>query len=216
MRKNFGADLKIIVVGNAGTGKTSFVNRWTKNVFNETYKATIVSEFGYKILNINDVIYRIQLWDLAGQDKNTCITKIFCKDAHGVLIIADCTDKNSLLETAKWKASIDENSKFMDGTELPSILIENKCDLLSEDGTNSIEELKEYAKKNKFISSFRTSAKENINVKESIEYLINEIIKKMNNISPDYMRLLSETKTNDSIKLDNKNKKEKPVKKECC
>jgi small GTP-binding protein len=65
--KNFRNDLKIIVVGNSGTGKTSFVNKWTKNTFSETYKATIVSEFGYKIFEFKGKFYRIQLWDLAGR-----------------------------------------------------------------------------------------------------------------------------------------------------
>ncbi len=68
-KKNFRSDLKIIVIGNAGTGKTSFVNKWTKNTFSDTYKATIVSEFGYKIFEYAGRVYRIQLWDLAG--KNT-------------------------------------------------------------------------------------------------------------------------------------------------
>lgn len=63
---NMPSDLKIIVVGNSGTGKTSFVNKWTKNIYNETYKATIMSEFGYKIYNHNGKIYKIQLWDIAG------------------------------------------------------------------------------------------------------------------------------------------------------
>lgn len=66
-KKNIRGDLKIIVIGTAGTGKTSFVNKWTKNIFNENYKATIVSEFGFKIVEINGKIYRIQLWDLAGK-----------------------------------------------------------------------------------------------------------------------------------------------------
>jgi small GTP-binding protein len=65
--KNFRNDLKIIVIGNAGTGKTSFVNKWTKNTFNETYKATIVSEFGYKIYEYKGKVYKIQIWDLAGK-----------------------------------------------------------------------------------------------------------------------------------------------------
>jgi Ras-related protein Rab-7A len=64
--KSFGTDLKIIVVGNSGTGKTSFVNKWTKNNFSDVYKATIVSEFGYKIFEHDGKLYRIQLWDLAG------------------------------------------------------------------------------------------------------------------------------------------------------
>ena len=104
-QKNFGNDLKIIVVGNSGTGKTSFVNKWTKNTFSDNYKATIVSEFGYKIYNHKGKYIRIQLWDLAGiwllikgQDKNTCITKIFCKDAHGCVILSDITNPNSLNE----------------------------------------------------------------------------------------------------------------------
>ena len=47
---SFTTSLKKIVIGTSGTGKTSLVNKWTKNIFNETYKATIVSEFGSKFL----------------------------------------------------------------------------------------------------------------------------------------------------------------------
>jgi Ras and EF-hand domain-containing protein len=66
-KKTIGNNIKIIVVGNAGTGKTSFVNKWTKNTFSDNYKATIVSEFGCKIFEHKDILYRIQLWDLAGK-----------------------------------------------------------------------------------------------------------------------------------------------------
>jgi len=67
-QKNIKNDFKIIVIGNSGTGKTSFVHKWTKNTFSETYKATIVSEFGYKIFELDGKYYRIQIWDLAGKD----------------------------------------------------------------------------------------------------------------------------------------------------
>ena len=97
-KQNYRNDLKIIVIGNAGTGKTSFVNKWTKNIFSDSYKATIVSEFSYKIFEHKGKFYRIQLWDLAGQDKNTCITKIFSKDSHGCVILSDITNKFSLDE----------------------------------------------------------------------------------------------------------------------
>jgi small GTP-binding protein len=66
-KQGYGMDLKIVVIGNSGTGKTSFVNKWTKNIFSESYKATIVSEFGYKIFEHEGIFYRIQLWDLAGK-----------------------------------------------------------------------------------------------------------------------------------------------------
>ena len=53
------SDLKIIVIGSSGAGKTSYVNQWTKNIFQEEYKATIVSEFGFKCLNmrVNFIVY---------------------------------------------------------------------------------------------------------------------------------------------------------------
>ena len=92
------SDLKIIVIGPSGTGKTSYVNKWTKNIFNDKYKATIVSEFGYKIFEHEGKLYRIQLWDLGGQDKNSTITKIFAKDSHGCIIVSDTTNQDSLLE----------------------------------------------------------------------------------------------------------------------
>ena len=91
----FRSDLKIIVIGTSGTGKTSYVNKWTKNIFSDTYKATIVSEFGFKIFEQDGKLYRIQLWDLAGQDKNAMVTKIFAKDAHGCVVMSDATNTST-------------------------------------------------------------------------------------------------------------------------
>ena len=88
-------DIKIIVIGKSGTGKTSFVNKWTKNLFTDAYKATIVSEYGFKIYEHEGKYYRIQLWDIAGQDHNAKITKTFAKNAHGVIIMCDATNINS-------------------------------------------------------------------------------------------------------------------------
>jgi small GTP-binding protein len=214
MKKNLGADLKIVIVGNSGTGKTSFVNKWTKNTFSDAYKATIVSEFGYKIINLDGVIYRIQLWDLAGQDKNTCVTKIFCKDAHGAIVLSDCTDRNSLLETEKWKECIDDCSQFLDGKELPIILIENKIDLLKNQEMKQVslqeEEFREFSKKNKFTECFRTSAKEGINISESMNFLIKTIIRRLLSLGPDRLNKSNEKNT---VKL---NKKVSKKKEGCC
>jgi small GTP-binding protein len=92
------SDLKIIVIGSSGAGKTSYVNQWTKNIFQEEYKATIVSEFGFKVFEYEGKLYRIQLWDLGGQDKNSTITKIFAKDSHGCIIVTDAMKPNNLEE----------------------------------------------------------------------------------------------------------------------
>ena len=171
-------ELKIIVVGNSGTGKTSFVNKWTKNTFSENYKATIVSEFSYKIQEFKGKFYKIQLWDLAGQDQNTCITKIFSKDSHGCIVLSDITNPKSLEESIKWKNSIDDNTKFLDGDYLPSVLVRNKTDLLEGETTDDAE-VKEFADKNKFINVFKTSAKMGNGIEECMEFLITTIIDRL-------------------------------------
>ena len=94
----FGSDLKIIIIGNSGTGKTSLVNKWTKNIFDESYQATLVSTFGFKIFEVDGKLYRIQLWDLAGQDKSASITKIFARDAHGCMVVTDATVREKIGE----------------------------------------------------------------------------------------------------------------------
>ena len=176
----FRSDLKIIVIGNAGTGKTSFVNKWTKNIFNETYKATIVSEFGFKIFEDQNKLYRIQLWDLAGMDQNAMVTKIFAKDAHGCVVLCDATNRQTREETIKWKKSVDEEAVFMDGARLPCVLVENKIDLLSDyDREQDDPQLIEFAEKNGFIGAFRSSAKAGINISEAMEFLIRNIVSRM-------------------------------------
>ena len=184
MGKSSKNDIKIIVVGNSGTGKTSFVNKWIKNTFDENYKATIVSEFSYKIFDYKDKSYKIQLWDLAGMDQNICITKIFSKDSHGCVVLSDITDKKSLDISIKWKNTVDETARFLDGTNIPSILIRNKIDLLeNEDNNDDEEEMKDFCEKNSFLRCFKTSAKTGTNIDEAMNFLISTIIDKMESLA---------------------------------
>jgi small GTP-binding protein len=98
MHKNTKADLKIVVVGNCNTGKTSFCHLWVKNEFSDKYKATIMTDFNYKIKEYKGEFYKVQIWDIAGQDRNIGTTKLLTKDAHGCIIFSDITNKRSLDE----------------------------------------------------------------------------------------------------------------------
>jgi GTPase SAR1 family protein len=60
-----------------------------------TYKATIVSEHSYKIVDYEGKFYRIQLWDIAGQDRSSRITKTFAKGSHGAVVLYDVTNMST-------------------------------------------------------------------------------------------------------------------------
>ena len=169
-------DLKIIIVGDSGTGKTSFVNRYILNKFADTYQATIATQFSSKILEINKITYRLQFWDIAGQDRSVATTNIFCKNTNGVVLCCEINDKKTLENTIIWKNSIEQN---IDMENVPIILVQNKCDLLGSENEyeNGIEEIKNFCKENGINNCFRTSAMNGYGIKESMEYLIDEIIK---------------------------------------
>lgn len=46
--------IKILVIGNSFSGKTSIVNRFVNNSYDPNYKATVCCDFSMKILRIED------------------------------------------------------------------------------------------------------------------------------------------------------------------
>ena len=178
MENTFRMDLKIIIIGSSGTGKTNFINKYTKNIFSDVYKATIVPEFGFKIYGKDGKLYRLQFWDLAGQDKNAKVTKKFAKDSHGFIVLSDATNIQTREDTLKWKNSVDEAETFLDGGKLPCILVESKSDLIENKEDKEIE-IQDFVHKNEFDGGFLVSSKLGENINESAEYLIDKIIERM-------------------------------------
>ena len=173
-------DIKIVVLGSSGTGKTSFCNLWVNNIFPEEYKATVMSEFSFKMYNYKGNYYKIQIWDLAGQDKNIYTSKVFTKGAHGCLILYDTQSKNSFENTVKWKKAIDDNTRFIDETPLPIVLVQNKIDLVEQEELEKDEdELKKFVDDNGFLTFTRTSCKNRQNINETMDYLLANIIDRL-------------------------------------
>ena len=94
------------------------------------------------------------------------------RGALACLIVEDINDKNSHDYSVKWKKLIDEID-----CRIPSILVQNKLDLVS-DKENILKKTQKIAKENNFINNFQVSAKENINIEELFEYVINLVCEK--------------------------------------
>ena len=72
---------------------------------------------------------------------------------------------------------------FYDDGHLPAVLVENKVDLLPPEEQDDITTLNEFAQNNGFNGCFRTSAKTGKNISESMEFLIKDIIKRLEEIN---------------------------------
>ena len=63
---------KVLLIGDPSVGKTSFVQRYTNNIYRTDYKGTVGVDFALKVLRVNrDMTVKLQLWDVAGI-KATC------------------------------------------------------------------------------------------------------------------------------------------------
>ncbi len=211
MSQNIRIDLKILVVGCSGTGKTSFVRRWTQGKFKDSYLPTVVSEFGFKIYKSNEKFYRIQLWDIGGQDKSLTMAKIFARDSHGCVVVSDSTDLKTLEDTLNWKNIVSEEAEFIDGGKIPFILVQNKVDLIeNRENFNKIEnDTKKISEDNNFNKYFMTSVKKNINVEESMIFLIEKIIEKLEECASNGNIVFNEQKIKNTIKIDNHRERKK-------
>ena len=177
-------DIKIIIIGCSGVGKTSFVQRWIKGYFEPVYKPTIISDFQFKIIEWRGKCYRILLWDIGGQDKTPSMAKIFTRDSLGCIVINDISKKDIINETMKWKKVVYDESAFIDGDKLPFILIQNKVDLIENDKEYlniAMNDSQKLVDNGDFIGYYMSSVKENINIEEPIKFLIDNIIDRLEN-----------------------------------
>ncbi|KAJ9597753.1 hypothetical protein L9F63_011361 [Diploptera punctata] len=183
---------KVLIVGDPTVGKTSFVQRYVQNTFRKDYKGTVGVDFALKVVRTSEnQTVKLQLWDIAGQERFTWMTRVYYKDSHGCIIMFDLGKDNSLENIIKWKNDVDSKCKAPDGSPLPCILLANKCDLPDKQVTR--EELESFHKQHNFIGWTETSAKEGIMVNESMKFLMEIMLRRESN---------STEPMSDSIRLD--------------
>ncbi|KAG1714137.1 Ras-related protein Rab-7L1 [Nymphon striatum] len=121
---------KVIIIGDPTVGKTSFVQRYVNDAFKGEYKGTVGVDFALKVIKWSETeTVKLQLWDIAGQERFTWMTRVYYKDAHGCIIMFDLTNRHSFLNTLKWKKDVDSKCQLENGKPIPCILLANKCDL---------------------------------------------------------------------------------------
>jgi Ras-related protein Rab-6A len=143
-------NLKAIVIGDASTGKSSLLKVAGGEVFDEDLAPTIAMEFkttyacgkrppqsallresmGEYLAHdpcVEDTVYRVQLWDCAGQERFRSIITSYFRDAHIVFLVYDVTSHQSFEHVAsEWQKQLDRALVL----PLPVlVLVSNKCDL---------------------------------------------------------------------------------------
>ncbi|XP_078091212.1 RAB3D, member RAS oncogene family, a [Mustelus asterias] len=171
--QNFDYMFKLLIIGNSSVGKTSFLFRYADDSFTSAFVSTVGIDFKVKTVYRNEKRVKLQIWDTAGQERYRTITTAYYRGAMGFLLMYDIANQDSFNAVHDWATQIKTYS--WDNAQV--ILVANKSDLEddrvvpSEDGRRLADELG--------FEFFEASAKENINVKQVFERLVDIICVKM-------------------------------------
>lgn len=94
--------LKIAMMGDSGTGKTSFMVKYVSSERNEKYVQTVGISSKDKVIRIKGAKIAFSIWDFGGHQQFTDIVPIACQDATAILIMFDLTRRSTLNSVMDW------------------------------------------------------------------------------------------------------------------
>ena len=177
---------KVILLGDAGVGKTSLIARYVDNMFRSEYIQTVGANFLIKEIELNYIIDKLNLnlqikedikakgfnlyfWDIGGQQDKLFVTEYYFLQAVGAMIAFSITNRESFNNLDFWISKMKELSG-----DIPFIIIGNKTDLQDKRVVQT-EEIEKKA--NDYgVQYFETSAKLNESVDIAFEDLSIQIL----------------------------------------
>ena len=185
MPPTFDILIKTILVGDSETGKTSFVDRLTRNTFNDISPLTIGIDFSIKSYDfsqdtgsyINKV--KICLWDTAGQERYHSIVESYFRNVNFVMLFYSLIDSESLDKIPDWMQCIQKQCpKLLKTSPIPLYLVGNKSDL-SEKRKITPQQGVEMAEQYR-IPCAEISVKDNKNLSQLVAYIVNDLVSCLN------------------------------------
>ncbi|XP_066557996.1 ras and EF-hand domain-containing protein isoform X2 [Amia ocellicauda] len=168
-----GALYRLVLAGDAGSGKSSFLLRLSMNEFRGDIQTTLGVDFQIKKMLVDGEQTTLQIWDTAGQERFRSIAKSYFRKAHGVLLLYDVTSESSFLNVREWIDEIQNSTE----DHIPMCLIGNKSDLkmgMPESGCVDTSHGEKLAMAYNALFC-ETSAKDGTNVVEAVLHLAREV-----------------------------------------
>lgn len=182
---------KILIIGDIGTGKTAFIKRYVHGIFSPHYKSTIGVDFALKVIKLDDgTVVRLQLWDIAGQERFGNMTRIYYKESVAAFLLYDVTRQTTFDAVKRWKLDLDSKVSWPgeESVKIPVVLLANKTDLIMNSGDDeTVEKWKEtqqdldkFCNDHGFVGWFGISAKDDTNsIEKSVNFLVEKVMENM-------------------------------------
>ncbi|MFW9972618.1 MAG: Rab family GTPase [Candidatus Odinarchaeota archaeon] len=163
--------VKLIVSGDGGVGKTSFLNRLIHDKFNSDNELTRGVEFFSKTLSINGNEYNFVIWDFAGQNQFKQLLTNFVDGSIAAFVLFDLSRLSTLESAEEWVQKLDKYGN------ISTFLIGNKYDMTNHENCRVFDDyISEFVTKYKNIVGYlKISSKTGYNVKNAFDSLLKKI-----------------------------------------
>ena len=152
---------KMIVIGDAGVGKSCLTLKASKGNFDDTYSPTVGFEFLSFNVKIDSKVIKLQIWDTCGQEIYRSLISSFYRNASLAMMVYSIDSKESFNHIESWLKEV----KLQSNPDIKVFLIGNKADL--EDSREvQLNEAKQFKEENGIHYFNEASAKNGLNAQE--------------------------------------------------
>lgn len=162
-----GVSFKLVLVGDGGVGKTTFVKRHRTGEFEKKYLATMGVEVSPLSFTTTHGPITFNCWDTAGQEKLGGLRDGYYIGAQAAIIMFDVTARITYKNVPQWYKDLTRVCE-----NIPIVLLGNKSD--SKERTVKPQDITFHRKHN--LQYFDISAKSNYNIERPFEYLLRKLV----------------------------------------
>lgn len=163
--------IKLVLLGESGVGKSSIALRYVRGEFNENGEATIGAAFLTKTVNVRGQNVKFDIWDTAGQERYHSLAPMYYRGAPAAIVVYDVTSQSSYIRAQAWIKELLQQGN----SQMVICLAGNKADMASEKRAISREDGKEHAEENGLLFA-ETSAKTGLNIEDMFINLAAKIV----------------------------------------
>ncbi|XP_074130620.1 ras-related protein Rab-28 isoform X2 [Sminthopsis crassicaudata] len=121
--------LKIVLLGDGTSGKTSLATRFAQEAFGKQYKQTVGLDFFLKRITLpGNLNVTLQVWDIGGQTIGGKMLDKYIYGAQGILLVYDITNYQSFENLEDWHSMVKKVNEESETQPLVA-LVGNKIDL---------------------------------------------------------------------------------------
>ena len=179
--------LKIVFLGAASVGKTSILYRFCNGQFATDLKSTIGAGFFTHVIKVHGHEVILLLWDTAGEERFRSVAPSLLRGANGMFLVYDLTTAETLESLDVYLQMFIDNVDVDTSNEMPVVVLGNKCDL--EEQEVQLSDINSWCDKNRIKNHFVCSAKTGENVVEAMNKLVEIMMKPIENIDRNVLRI---------------------------